>query len=1045
MKDIFHIMGRTLALILLCLSSMPALNAAPNREKPTQNILIINAYNEGAPWSESYITPISQEVAHSHAFYVRIEHMNTTFITNDSLYRCMEQRIISRFENKRPDGIIFLGSASFALLEPLKEAWGDIPAILLGNSDRMGPVSYYITGTQGDDTDDNMTPLSQLRRKYDFTFIEDPLMYKETIDLIIKMNPKLNRLIFAADALSINRHLNHKIQNYLSSNYPNISYEWLVGDKDSKGKLLNHLINRDPDLGFLFSSWFYSTEDVNGYPQLVTGEYHAIPQAVQPVYALREAYISNGILGGYYPKHELILDKLMDYIKQMNNGAKMATLPFFYPDYPEDFNYVVNYGQLLRDGYKTSDCPKGTVFIDKPKTFWDSYSWYIISGIVALLAIIALIFVKLSSQKARIKSSNVHNALVRNMPIAYTHATITKNPDGEVASISYSKSNTTFDTLYEKTNGSDEDSLFNGAHLKRLIDTMFKEGQPLTFTHYFKDSDSYYEFRLVPSPTPDTLDIFAVDTTQRNKAENTLRNSRKQLEMTLNVAHIIPWRWDIRTQRIYCEAQRMLKHLKFPTLRGSRRGLSIIDSSEYFQRIHKEDLARVRQSYQELVDGKANYVKEEFRIVTNDNGQELIDWMEVNAAVDDVDNNGRPISLLGSLLLITERKKQENALIKAKEHASESDKLKSAFLANMSHEIRTPLNAIVGFSNLLANTDDEEQKEKFIGIIENNNQLLLQLISDILDLAKVEADTMEFIYQPIDLNDLIRNLESTVRLRVKPGVVLNFTLGAAECSIKTERNRLSQVLINMLTNACKFTEKGSITFGYELRGPEIYFFVRDTGIGIARDKQKSVFQRFTKLNSFVQGTGLGLSISQSIIEKMGGKIGVESPGEGLGSTFWFTIPYQPVNVVDVKPMPEEVVTLPPVEEKQPIKRQDKLTLLVAEDNESNYLLFETILANDYNLIHAWDGREAVDLFKEHHPNIIIMDINMPNMDGYEATREIRKYDTKVPIIAVTAYAFASDKERIMENGFNGYVSKPVNATKLKSELKSTVDSKFIML
>ena len=151
-----------------------------------------------------------------------------------------------------------------------------------------------------------------------------------------------------------------------------------------------------------------------------------------------------------------------------------------------------------------------------------------------------------------------------------------------------------------------------------------------------------------------------------------------------------------------------------------------------------------------------------------------------------------------------------------------------------------------------------------------------------------------------------------------------------------------------------------------------------------------------------------------------------------------------MQVAEGKTAAEETAAVP-APQKETIKRQEKLTLLVAEDNESNYLLFETILSNDYNLIHAWDGREAVDLFKQHQPNIIIMDINMPNMDGYEATREIRKVSKTVPIIAVTAYAFASDKERIMENGFNGYVSKPVNANKLKSELKSTVDSSFILL
>lgn len=1045
MKDFNLILRAFFAITAITVSSLfPAKADTGDRSKPVNNILVINAYNEGAPWSQSYINPLILEAAKKHDFNIRVEHMNMTFVTNDTLYNKMVSGLLARFKENRPDGLVMIGEASFCLLDTLKSSWGDLPAVLLGNSDKVGPMDYYFTGTEGNDTDDNLTPLAQLRNKYDLTFIESPFMYKETIDLIIKMNPQLGKLIFAADPLASNRHLNKNISNYLASTYPSVSYEWLVADNNNRGKLLDYLTTDSDKSAFLFSSWFYSKEDINGYPQLIMGEYQAIPLAIQPVYSLREAYISNGILGGYFPNYDKIKDTLISYVNKMNDGTKMRDLPFYYPEYPEDFSYVINYEQLIRDGYSTGDCPEDTVFVNKPKTLWENYKWYIISIILLVVAVAAIIALRSNALRTKIKVTSAHDALVRNMPIAYAQATLSTDSEGHVRKINYTSGNTSFETLYTQNGADDADSFFSMESLKRLIDTAFNEGHSVTFTHYFKTTDSYFEFLIVPNKENNSVDIFGRDITKRSKAENTLRNSRKQLEMTLNVAHIIPWRWDVKTQRIYCESQRILKHLKFPTLRGSRRGMNIIDSSEYFQRIHRDDLPRVRQSYQELVDGKANYVKEEFRIVTNDNGKEIIDWMEVNAAVDDTDDTGRPISLVGSLLLITERKKQENALIHAKEQASESDKLKSAFLANMSHEIRTPLNAIVGFSNLLANTDDAEKKEKFIGIIENNNQLLLQLISDILDLAKVEANTLEFIYHPTDLNELIRNLESTVRMRVKPGVVLNFNLGAAECMVRAERNRLSQVLINMLTNACKFTDRGSITFGYELRGNEIYFFVRDTGIGIAPEKQKSVFQRFTKLNNFVQGTGLGLSISQSIIEKMGGKIGVESPGEGLGSTFWFTIPYLPVQESETKAQHEDI-EIASAQPKETIKRQDKLTLLVAEDNESNYLLFETILSNDYNLIHAWDGREAVDLFKQHQPNIIIMDINMPNMDGYEATREIRKVSKTVPIIAVTAYAFASDKERIMENGFNGYVSKPVNATKLKSEIKSTVDSSFILL
>ena len=445
----------------------------------------------------------------------------------------------------------------------------------------------------------------------------------------------------------------------------------------------------------------------------------------------------------------------------------------------------------------------------------------------------------------------------------------------------------------------------------------------------------------------------------------------------------------------------------------------------------------MKQIHANFLNGKLQYTKAEFRIVSKKGEGEHVDWLEINAAVAQCDSDGMPTALIGSLLLITERKKQEQALVAARERAKESDRLKSAFLANMSHEIRTPLNAIVGFSNLLTTTDDEEQKQQFVGIIENNNQLLLQLINDVLDLAKVESNTLDFNYQPTDLNELMRTVENTVRLRVQPGVVLNFTLGAGDCFVQTEPNRLSQVLINLLTNACKFTSKGCITFGYELRESDIYFFVRDTGVGISREGQTRVFERFTKLNDFAQGTGLGLSICKSIVEKMEGRIGVESQGEGKGSLFWFTVPFLAVAIEEKNSLAIDI-------QKEDIKQED-ITILVAEDNESNYLLFQSILNTKYKLIHAWDGREAVELYKEHKPQIIIMDINMPNMDGYEATQEIRKFSNSVPIIAVTAYAFASDKERIMKNGFNSYVSKPLNANKLIQELKTVLNSSFTLV
>ena len=229
-------------------------------------------------------------------------------------------------------------------------------------------------------------------------------------------------------------------------------------------------------------------------------------------------------------------------------------------------------------------------------------------------------------------------------------------------------------------------------------------------------------------------------------------------------------------------------------------------------------------------------------------------------------------------------------------------------------------------------------------IIENNNTLLLQLISDISDLSKIEAGTLDFNYSNVEINDLMSDLENSCQLKLKSDKVkLEFIAPEQPCCAHIEKNRLSQLIINLITNAIKFTTEGSIRFGYKRQKDELYFYVADTGCGIPKDKQDSIFGRFVKLNSFAQGTGLGLSICRTLVDNMGGKIGVESE-EGKGSTFWFTLPYKEASNIIEKAPQKEIQTI--------AIEKDKLIILVAEDNESNYKLFESILKYDYRLIHA---------------------------------------------------------------------------------------------
>ena len=383
---------------------------------------------------------------------------------------------------------------------------------------------------------------------------------------------------------------------------------------------------------------------------------------------------------------------------------------------------------------------------------------------------------------------------------------------------------------------------------------------------------------------------------------------------------------------------------------------------------------------------------------------------------------------------IDHQKKIEEELRVAKDKAEHLDRLKSAFLANMSHEIRTPLNAIVGFSRLMTIADNAEDEKLYSDIINQNSEILLQLINDILDLAKIEAGTLEYIRYPMDLGELCRNVYEMHKDRVQTGVVLILDNKDTSLIINEDQNRIMQVVTNLITNAIKFTFKGEIRFGFEVREEYIDFYVKDTGMGISEEKIKMIFERFVKLNTFVQGTGLGLAICRVIVEKLGGEITAESK-LNEGSTFRFTIPYKAGKKC---PESEKATKCPESGSTEPRKVLQRRTVLVAEDVDSNFLLLKTLLGKRCNLLWAKNGEDAVNQFKEHQPDLILMDIKMPHMDGLEATRLIRSYSKEVPIVALTAFAFEPDKDRAIEAGCDDCLTKPVSQNALEKVLDKYV-------
>ena len=322
---------------------------------------------------------------------------------------------------------------------------------------------------------------------------------------------------------------------------------------------------------------------------------------------------------------------------------------------------------------------------------------------------------------------------------------------------------------------------------------------------------------------------------------------------------------------------------------GEDENTPLSDIIGVYSKMHPDDRKRILDFLYKARLGEVRDFKGEIRIL-HPGTEAQWNWVRTNVVVNQYQPENGVIELISVNYDITELKETEAKLIDAKEKAETADRLKSAFLANMSHEIRTPLNAIVGFSSLLVQGENPEEREQYMAIVEENNELLLQLISDILDLSKIEAGTFDFVKQELDVNQLCEDMVRTMKLKAKPGVEVVFDHRLPECIIVSDRNRLNQVIANFMNNAIKFTSTGSIRLGYgQAETNLLRFYVADTGIGIIQEKQAEIFDRFVKLNSFVHGTGLGLSISKSIVEQLGGTIGVESQS-GKGACFWVTLP-----------------------------------------------------------------------------------------------------------------------------------------------------------
>lgn len=861
-------------------------------------ILVINSYVEISPWATGLTDKIRRDIALPRE-NLGLHEESLNLLVTDSLSEIERRRqsILHKYTRPYPSAVVLLGNGAWALFQnDVRTVWKDIPVVLCADGTEIASLDNYVLETES--RPGQLLTLREAINEENVTVVECPLYLRETIKLMQQLIPGLSKIAFISDQRYVSIEGRQKMEELRQGPYAHIQVDYLTEGKITTDKLIDTLRTYSDSVGVLYYTWIPKNITTGNKYISATQYKNIVGLTSHPLFTAMDIGVHEGTMaGGYFYCSEDLQNNLVSILRKILEGRKVPA----WNKAGEPRN-VLCYNVLQKTGIPESLYPKNVRYLFKPESFFSRYRYALI-GIALLLLLLGLMFLYVRSMKQekrmRMKEMKMlarFKNLVNNMPIAYIREKAIYNDKGEMIDYEIIDLN----HIYEKNFMPEGNvigkrgSMFPDEHLHKSLPiyrrTLEKQ-ETSSFEYYHARTGHYYEVRISTSEKG-ILDVFCIDTTEMRKLSSELSLTNHKLTMALSVADLIPWKWELQKDLIFYD---FIRPVKTDSLRTDKKNLSV-PVARYFSGIHEGDRKKVEQACLDLIGGKAEKIKEAYRVTGNRHKQARYEWVEVQATVDTRDAEGRPLSLLGSSMIITERKLMENALREAKERAEESNRLKSAFLANMSHEIRTPLNAIVGFSNILPFVEDEAEKKEYISIIENNNTLLLQLINDILDLSKIEAGTLEFMASVFDLNEMTKELEQTVSLKIDPQKVkLTTETPVSSYCIRTDKNRLMQVLLNLLNNAVKFTPEGSIQFGYRLQEKEktVYFYVKDTGCGIPPEKKKTIFGRFVKLNDFAQGTGLGLSICETIVHKLGGEIGVESE-TGKGSEFWFTLPCQEI-------------------------------------------------------------------------------------------------------------------------------------------------------
>lgn len=880
----------TFILSLIIAMTIASVAHAKNSETAGgEYILLLNSANFNQDWSEDFSKDVTAKLHGT--INVVCDELGIPKLQSIADADSLKVAFLNKYPNK-PKLVLFIGDPGWiALRSILENQWKGVP--VLASFSRAYIPSSLEALVSPDKGMSSLALKDDMIKGADITTLEQPFFIRETIQMMLNLMPEMNKIAFVHDNRYISLSLRDDLRKIVAAHFPQIELEWLFSPEISSEQLLRSIASYDKNVGILYYSWLTLPSEanfkyLNDHIQKVLFGF-----AKAPVFTLSDMNPESGnFAGGYYISTNDFSDEVVKIIGDIFSNRKHAQT--YNIDIAKATKYL-NYHHLQHHEISPLLYPSDAVYFHAPPSFFQTYKIRILSiaAFVLLLIVVGVFSLIFSIQRAKQRNreltlSNKYRKLVGNMPMIYIRKEVLRNNNAEIVDFIFQDVNPAFEQLFNC--GRNDVVGKSMSEIKALFlnfrNVSSRDDNTIVVSSDSGDEKRYYEKVEFSNDTPNMLDVFLIDITEIHENRRLLAALNNKYELVLRSTGLAILEWDIAKNTILCNAEYVFNAIE------RAQSMYVMPYNVYFDNVHPDDKQRITAVFDALLSREIQNIEEDYRLF--DPSYNDYRWIHGYAVIGKYDNSGAPHSVVGAIKDIDQSKRMEVELCLAKEKAEESNRLKSAFLANMSHEIRTPLNAIVGFSAILSTVEDEQEKHEYISIIENNNRLLLQLINDILDLSKIEAGILEFVYSNVDVAELIGEVQQSAALRVTlASVSISIEEQIPELWLHTDRNRLMQVLSNLTTNAIKFTTHGMIKIGYRLHADNmIYFYVSDTGCGISDEQIGTVFGRFVKLNNFVQGTGLGLAICETIVTKLGGEVGVDSQ-LGVGSTFWFTIPNTP--------------------------------------------------------------------------------------------------------------------------------------------------------